>query len=525
MLSKKGGDPDEQRVNDEKRKNEMGNPKMVELHNITITTKKDDRTLIQNLDLTLQTGDKIAIIGEEGNGKSSLLKLICAEQMIAGYCTFAGNVLRNECSIGFLSQELSDEEKQMTVADFFAENQWTKELVRAMDDFGIHALDSDKKLGVLSGGERFKYRILSLLAQKHDVLLLDEPTNDLDIQTMEWLEEFIQQTAIPVLYVSHDETFIANIANGILHMELTKRKQVPKYTFSREPYENYLANRKNNLSKQEQIAKKQASNHRKQMEKWHDIWNKAEHQHRNVRSDPRLQKKIKSLKNQRERMEKASESFLEVPSVEEASEFRFDSAVHVPGSKQILDYSLEVLQIANKQLSKQIHLSIKGSEKVAIIGENGIGKTTLLKKIMDELVHHSSLKIGYMPQNYEDRLDSTKTPIEYLDTTGMKDAITKAYTHLGSMKFTKDEMHQPIKNLSGGQKAKLLLLKMILDQCEILILDEPTRNLSPLTTPVLCRALTAFDGVIISISHDRRYLHEVATAVYELTSDGLTKIK
>ncbi|MFI8712250.1 ATP-binding cassette domain-containing protein [Brevibacillus brevis] len=499
---------------------------MVELHNITITTKKDDRTLIQNLHLTLQTGDKIAIIGEEGNGKSTLLKLIYAEQMIAEYCIYEGNVWRNERSMGFLSQELSDEEKQRSIADFFTENQWTKELVRAMDDLGIHALDSDKRMGVLSGGERFKYRFLSLLAQKPDVLLLDEPTNDLDIQTIEWLEAFIQQTAIPVLYVSHDETFIANTANGILHMELTKRKQVPKYTFSREPYENYIANRMSHLNKQEQISRKQASDHRKQMEKWHDVWNKAEHQHRNVsRSDPRLQKKIKSLKNQRERMEKASETFVEAPSVEEASEFRFDSAVHVPGSKQILDFSLEGLQIANTQLSKQIHLSIKGPEKVAIIGENGVGKTTLLNKIMDELVQHSSFKIGYMPQNYEDRLDSTQTPIEYLERTGNKDAITKAYTHLGSMKFTKDEMHQPIQNLSGGQKAKLLLLKMILDQCEILILDEPTRNISPLTTPVLCRALTAFDGVIISISHDRRYLHEVATTVYKLTSDGLTKIK
>ncbi|MBH0329026.1 ABC transporter ATP-binding protein [Brevibacillus brevis] len=503
----------------------MGNPHG-ELHNITITTKKDDRTLIQNLHLTLQAGDKIAIIGEEGNGKSSLLKLIYAEQMIAEYCIYEGNVWRNECSMGFLSQELSDKEKQRSIADFFTENQWTKELVRAMDDLGNHVLDSDKRMGVLSGGERFKYRFLSLLAQKPDVLLLDEPTNDLDIQTIEWLEEFIQQTAIPVLYVSHDETFIANTANGILHMELTKRKQVPKYTFSREPYENYIANRTSHLNKQEQIARKQASDYRKQMEKWHDVWNKAEHQHRNVsRSDPRLQKKIKSLKNQRERMEKASETFVEAPSVEEASEFRFDSAIHVPGSKQILDFSLEGLQIANKQLSKQIHLSIKGPEKVAIIGENGVGKTTLLKKIMDELVQHSSFKIGYMPQNYEDRLNSTQTPIEFLERTGNKDAITKAHTHLGSMKFTKDEMHQPIQNLSGGQKAKLLLLKMILDQCEILILDEPTRNISPLTTPVLCRALTAFDGVIISISHDRRYLHEVATTVYELTSDGLTKIK
>ncbi|MCM3140818.1 ATP-binding cassette domain-containing protein [Brevibacillus sp. MER 51] len=128
--------------------------------------------------------------------------------------------------MGFLAQELSDEEKQWTIAEFFVENQWSKELVRAMDDLGIHALDSDKKMGVLSGGERFKYRFLSLLAQNPDVLLLDEPTNDLDIQTMEWLEEFIQQTSLPVLYVSHDETFIANTANGILHLKLEMARRL-----------------------------------------------------------------------------------------------------------------------------------------------------------------------------------------------------------------------------------------------------------------------------------------------------------
>lgn len=196
-------------------------------------------------------------------------------------------------------------------------------------------------------------------------------------------------------------------------------------------------------------------------------------------------------------------------------------------SKNILNFSLETLQIADKKLSRNIHLSITGPEKIAIIGENGVGKTTLLKKVRDELIQHSSLKIGYMPQNYEDLLDLSKTAIEFLETTGIKEAITKAFTHLGSMKFTSDEMHHSMENLSGsgGQKAKLLILKMILDQCEVLILDEPTRNFSPLTTPVLCSALTAFEGVIISISHDRRYLHEVATTIYELTSEGLTKIK
>ncbi|MNI19038.1 putative ABC transporter ATP-binding protein YheS [compost metagenome] len=499
---------------------------MIEIKNITINTTKDSRTLIQDFNLSIQSGDKLAIIGEEGNGKSTLLKLIYDEKLISDYCTYEGKIIKNDYSLGFLSQELTDEEKQMTIIDFFKENNWNKGLLKAMDDFAVESLVSEKKIGVLSGGERFKYRFLQLLALDPDVLLLDEPTNDLDIKTMEWLEVFIQQTAIPILFVSHDETFISHTANGIIHMEQTQRKQVPRYTISREPYETYLSNRTSHLNKQEQVAKKQASDHKKQMNNWNDIWHKAEHQHQNVsRSDPRLQKKIKSLKNQKKRIEKATEAFQDVPSVEEACDFQFDSTIHVHKSKKILDFSLETLQIADKKLSQNIHLSITGPEKVAIIGENGVGKTALLKKVKDELIQHSLLKIGYMPQNYEDLLDISKTPIEFLETSGNKEAITKAFTHLGSMKFTSDEMHHSIENLSGGQKAKLLLLKMILDQCEVLILDEPTRNFSPLTTPVLCSSLTAFEGVIISISHDRRYLNEVVTTIYELTPEGLTKIK
>lgn len=357
-----------------------------------------------------------------------------------------------------------------------------------------------------------------------DVLLLDEPTNDLDIGTIDWLEAYMQQTTIPIIFVSHDETFIKNTANAIIHMELTNRKQIPKYTFSREPYETYLAHRENELLKQEQVARKQAADYKKQMERWHDVWNKAEHQHQNVaRSDPRLQKKVKSLKNQKQRMDRATENFFEIPTVEEASEFRFDSSIHIHRHKKILELSLETLEIANKQLSQNINLSIIGPEKVAIIGENGVGKSTLLKKILDTLKDRSSLTIGYMPQNYEDLLDPNQTPIRFLEKTGDKEAMTKAFTHLGSMKFTSDEMQQKIGQLSGGQKAKLLLLKMIMDGCELLILDEPTRNFSPLTTPVLCHALAQYGGAIISVSHDRRYLKEVVSTIYELTNVGLIK--
>ncbi|WP_369595865.1 ATP-binding cassette domain-containing protein [Lysinibacillus pakistanensis] len=239
-------------------------------------------------------------MGGEGNGKSTLLKCIYNDQLIADYCTYEGKVLKNDNSLGYLSQELSAQEKKLTITELFSENNWTKELLKAMDDFRIDSFASDKRIGDLSGGERFKYRFLKLLALNPAVLLLDEPTNDLNIGTIEWLEKFIQQTSIPVMFLSHDETFISNTANAIIHIELTNRKQTPKYTFTREPYESYLFHRENNLQKQEQIAKKQVSDYKKQVNKWDDVWNKAEHQHQNVsRSDPRLQKKIKSLKNQK----------------------------------------------------------------------------------------------------------------------------------------------------------------------------------------------------------------------------------
>ena len=167
---------------------------MIEIKNVTILMVKDNRTIIKDFHFTLQPGDKIAIIGEEGNGKSTLLKLIYDEQLISNYCTYEGKINRNDYLLGFLSQELTEDEKQLTITDLFKENNWNKNLLQAMDDFGISSLVSDKQLGVLSGGERFKYRFLQLLASDPDVLLLDEPTNDLDLQTMEWLEGFIRQS-------------------------------------------------------------------------------------------------------------------------------------------------------------------------------------------------------------------------------------------------------------------------------------------------------------------------------------------
>ena len=162
-----------------------------------------------------------------------------------------------------------------------------------------------------------------------------------------------------------------------------------------------------------------------------------------------------------------------------------------------------------------------GSEKICITGINGAGKTTLLKKIVEELSKRNDIKMEYMPQNYEDLLELDVTPVDYLDKTGDKEERTRIRTYLGSLKYTPDEMNHPIGELSGGQKAKIFLLKMSLSGANVIILDEPTRNFSPLSGPVIRKLIRDFPGAVISISHDRKYIEEVCDKIYRLNAEGL----
>ena len=163
----------------------------------------------------------------------------------------------------------------------------------------------------------------------------------------------------------------------------------------------------------------------------------------------------------------------------------------------------------------------KGPEKICITGINGAGKTTLLKKIVEELSKRNDIKMEYMPQNYEDLLEMDVTPVDYLDKTGDKEERTRIRTYLGSLKYTPDEMNHPIGELSGGQKAKIFLLKMSLSGANVIILDEPTRNFSPLSGPVIRKLIRDFPGAVISISHDRKYIEEVCDKIYRLNAEGL----
>ena len=217
----------------------------------------------------------------------------------------------------------------------------------------------------------------------------------------------------------------------------------------------------------------------------------------------------------------------EMPEQEEAIFFKLgDKNSEIPSGKWVLQYAEDKLMTSDgsRQLARDIELKIRGSEKIGLIGTNGCGKTTLLTQIAKELLAREDIRAEYMPQDYEKLLDMDETPVDYLDSSGDKAERTRIRTYLGSLKYTADEMEHPIRELSGGQKAKVLLLKLSMSGANVLILDEPTRNFSPLSGPVIRRMLKEFPGAVISVSHDRKYLSEVCDKVYRLTGEGLQPV-
>jgi len=506
---------------------------MLQVKNLTITHKKDNRILLDKFNLILNDGDKCAIIGEEGNGKSTLLKLIYDEELVDNYVDFSGEIIRNNSVIGYLAQELKPEEKEKSIYEFMCElplffeltPQELSEAARKLN-LKVDMFYSEQKMGELSGGEKIKLQLARLMLLQPDVLLLDEPSNDLDIESLRWLENFINGAKIPVLYISHDETLLENTANKIVHLEQLKRKQECKYTVEKAGYRDYVERRISGLAHQEQVAKKERAEYEKQQEKFRQIQQKVEHAQNVIsRQDPSggrlLKKSMHRIKAYEARFEKEYENMTEIPETEDAIFIKFGEKANMPAGKTVLEYELPQLTIEDRVLSKDIFLRIKGPEKVCIIGKNGCGKTTLLRKIAGELLVRKDIKASYMPQNYEELLNFDLTPVEFLTETGDKEEISRIRTYLGSMKYTPDEMLHKIADLSGGQKAKLLLLKMSMSGSDVLILDEPTRNFSPLSGPIIRDMLQGFGGTILTISHDRKYIKEVADTVYELTENGL----
>lgn len=507
---------------------------MLLIKKLTIQDLKN-HSMIEDFNYSLGNDDKVGIIGEEGNGKSTLLKAIKNQKSIEHYTVISGTIDTDFKHIAYFEQQIDAAWNEslifeyllkQTVDDSIEAEQYNELLAYEKlcqklflaGDF----IQRDQSIQTLSGGEKVKLQLLKLMHQPMDLLLLDEPTNDLDIETLEWLEQFLKGLSIPVMFISHDETLLERVATTILHLEQLNKKTKCKATVFKGNYREYRSQRSSGLAKEQQLAQKEKQEYIKKKIKLNDQRNAVHDALNDTVRNPglaaKLKRKMGNIKAQERRFE--TEGYAHVDSVEEAIAIYFEKTT-LPAQKIIVSYEQEELRIQDTLLVRDINLHVYGRDKVVITGRNGCGKSILLKAIYQQLSQRNDIRLCYMPQNYAELFAPSDTPITFLLTKGDQQDVTIARELLGRMKFTRDEMEHSVFALSEGQKAKLYLIRAIKVRCNVLLLDEPTRNLSPLTGPVIRDILQAFDGCILAVSHDRCLIDEVFTKRYEIVHQQL----
>lgn len=529
---------------------------MLIISNLSLILKKDLRVLIKDFSLTVNKKDKIGIIGEEGNGKSSLLKAIYNQEEASKYLEIKGTInIKNE-KIGYLPQMVEKELLEKSVNELLNEKiDYSlldyKKYYFYIDKFNLDEeklLSSSLLVGNLSGGERIKLFLLVELMKEPTVLLLDEPSNDLDLLSLNLLEELIINLDIPVIFISHDEHFLSRCANRIVHIESLKSKSEARVSVKNLSYDDYYQTREDFLDKNIREFNKDKENFEKKIEKYNRVYQSVNYALNTVsRQAPSVAKNLKdkmhSIKSMEKRYIKEKENLTQKYEVEDAINLKFDnldkgrsrssnSKINylVDANKEVLDLNIDSLKVNSgiTLIDKQISLYIKGAKKVALIGENGVGKTTLLRLIYHELKKNTSFKVGYMSQNYEDELLNYLSPLDYLSKTlnvSNKEDLTKIQTYLGSLKLTYEEMNRSISSLSGGEKVKIFFAKLILEKDNVMLLDEPTRNISPLSNKAFINSIKEYNGVLVAVSHDRNFVYQVFDDIYELDKEnGLKKI-
>ena len=507
---------------------------MLQIRHLTITHLKDLKDLVSDLSLTVNAGDKVGIIGEEGNGKSTLLKLLMNDTLVSDYVSYRGKIQKSYSHYAYLPQSLPKNERRLSLNDYFfgdldVDLDYSK-LYRFAQEFHFDSerFTSQQTIATLSGGETLKVQLLKILSTNWDILFLDEPSNDLDIDTMIWLENFLQNTPQTVMFVSHDESLLSHAATKIVHLELVKKKQEAKTTVRNLDYENYSQQRQTAFEKQTKDAKKEREEYQKTMEKHRRVKQSVEHVLRNTHDSTAgrlVAKKMKNVLSQGKRFEREAAELTELPTQADAINLKSPAITPLPSTKRVVTLEQMCLKVGERTLAQNINFELLGQKKIGIIGENGAGKSTFLKELRNLLQKKKGITLGYMPQIYPDSLNEVDSPIDFLTSTGEAIEREKILTHLASLQFTRNEVHHPISQLSGGQKAKLLLLKMVLDQANVLLLDEPTRNFSPTSQPQVRKLFTDYSGAIITVSHDRTFLKEVCQKIYRLTETGLEPVR
>mgnify|MGYP002167237777 FL=1 len=508
------------------------------------------KPLFDNVSFVINDKDRIALVGKNGAGKSTMLKIICGLQKPT-----SGNVaIPNDTTIGYLPQvmnlqdnttvreevkkafadiskmkervdKLNEELAQRTdyesdsymelVQKFTTEHErymmmgadnYEAEMERTLTGLGFERTDFDRPTSEFSGGWRMRIELAKILLRRPDVLLLDEPTNHLDIESIQWLERFLQQSAKAVVLVSHDRAFINNVTNRTL--EIT----CGRVTDYKVKYDEYVKLR-------------------------------AERREQQLRAYENQQKEIADIKDFIERFRykptKAVQVQSRIKQLEKIVPIEIDevdnSALHLkfPPCLRSGDYPIICEDVeksyGNHTVFSNVTLTIKRGEKVAFVGKNGEGKSTLVKCIMNEIPFGGTLKvghniqIGYFAQNQAQMLDGELTVFETIDNVARGDIRLKINDILGAFMFGGEASEKKVKVLSGGERSRLAMIRLLLEPVNLLILDEPTNHLDMPSKDVLKEAIKAFDGTAIVVSHDREFLDGLVSKVYEFGGGKVTE--
>ena len=513
---------------------------MLNIHNLSVSFSGE--YLFEEISFKLISGDRVGLIGKNGAGKSTLLKLLSKEmELDSGSIAFEKDV-----KTGFLRQDIDFDKGRTVLEEAYQafeeikelelkQNQINKKLEERTDyesesylelinelgesadryeliggynyqgqtekilqGLGFRREDFNKKTDTFSGGWRMRIELAKLLLQSNDLLLLDEPTNHLDIESIIWLEQFLKTFPGAVVIVSHDKMFLNNVTNRTIEISLGRI-----YDFNK-PYSKYLVLR--NEIKEQQISAQK--NQEKQIQQTERLIEKFRAKASKASMAQSLIKKIDKI--ERIQVDKDDNSVMKL---------RFPISVR-PGKVVTEIENLSKSYGSNHVLSN-IDLLIERESKIAFVGQNGQGKSTLAKMIVGELEGSGIIKlghnveIGYFAQNQAEYLDGTKTVLDTMIDSANERNRSKVRDILGSFLFQGDDVDKYVRVLSGGERNRLALAKMLLQPLNVLVMDEPTNHLDIKSKNVLKQALKNFDGTLVVVSHDRDFLQGLTNKVYE----------